>query len=441
MTAARTRAQAAQGRRSRRRPRGILGQALGRLFAVAEAYPELQADENFQQLQDELAQTENRIAVSRQVYNDTVLTYNNAIQTVPGVSSPACSASRSRTSSRSEDAGPGGATRRVLAARVVARRRSLLARGRRRRSRSRCPPRTSSSRSSRTASLLVDEGSRSPSTAPSAAPTARSRCATGETLDQVAVSEGDDRYRPGASAELGCAGAAGHVRDRRETDKGVRIVWHYRANSEQRDASDPLPAARGRGRLRRRRRRQPPGLGRRVGGRARASSRRRSIAPGRHPAAPGATRLRARRRHARRQSREPPRARHSRRPVRRAARALPPPRVHLDGRDAGRNGPGLAQIVAEERDDAAAYERDQRKIDEALDNLPRTLAILLALALGPALALIALRLVALRPRARDGVRPRVRAGAADRDAARARAAAAAPGRRPARSSSPRRSST
>ena len=64
---------------------GILGQALGRLFAVAEAYPELQADENFQQLQEELAQTENRIAVSRQVYNDTVLTYNTAIQTVPGV--------------------------------------------------------------------------------------------------------------------------------------------------------------------------------------------------------------------------------------------------------------------------------------------------------------------------------------------------------------------
>ena len=50
---------------------------------MAEAYPELQADENFRQLQSELAETENRIAVSRQVYNDTVLTYNNAIQTFP----------------------------------------------------------------------------------------------------------------------------------------------------------------------------------------------------------------------------------------------------------------------------------------------------------------------------------------------------------------------
>src|SRR5687768_15342178 len=52
-------------------------------------------------------------------------------------------------------------------------------------------------------------------------------------------------------------------------------------------------------------------------------------------------------------------------------------------------GLGLETIVAEERDDAAAYERDRRKIDEALDNLPRTLATLLALALGPALALLA----------------------------------------------------
>ena len=83
VTNARTRAQAAQGPAEQGAAEGILGQALGRLFAVAEAYPELQADENFRQLQDELAQTENRIAVSRQVYNDTVLTYNNAIQTVP----------------------------------------------------------------------------------------------------------------------------------------------------------------------------------------------------------------------------------------------------------------------------------------------------------------------------------------------------------------------
>ena len=85
VTNARARAQAAQGPAEQSAAEGLLGQALGRLFAVAEAYPELQADENFRQLQDELAATENRIAVSRQVYNDTVLTYNTAIQTVPGL--------------------------------------------------------------------------------------------------------------------------------------------------------------------------------------------------------------------------------------------------------------------------------------------------------------------------------------------------------------------
>jgi LemA protein len=85
VTNARSRAQAAQGPAEQSAAEGILGQALGRLFAVAEDYPELQADENFRQLQDELAETENKIAVSRQVYNDTVLTYNTAIQTVPGL--------------------------------------------------------------------------------------------------------------------------------------------------------------------------------------------------------------------------------------------------------------------------------------------------------------------------------------------------------------------
>jgi LemA protein len=84
VTEARAAAQQAQTPAEASQAEGLLSQALGRLFAVAEAYPELQADENFRQLQGELAETENRIAVSRQVYNDTVLTYNNAVQTVPG---------------------------------------------------------------------------------------------------------------------------------------------------------------------------------------------------------------------------------------------------------------------------------------------------------------------------------------------------------------------
>ena len=85
VTAARARAQQASNPAEAAQAEGILGAALGRLFAVAEAYPELQADENFRQLQGELAETENKVATSRQVYNDTVLTYNNAVQTFPGL--------------------------------------------------------------------------------------------------------------------------------------------------------------------------------------------------------------------------------------------------------------------------------------------------------------------------------------------------------------------
>ena len=85
VTEARTQAQNAKSPAETAQAEGILGAALGRLFAVAEAYPELQADENFRQLQTELAETENKVAVSRQVYNDTVLTYNNTVQTFPGL--------------------------------------------------------------------------------------------------------------------------------------------------------------------------------------------------------------------------------------------------------------------------------------------------------------------------------------------------------------------
>jgi len=59
--------------------------ALGRLFAISEAYPELKANENFRVLQEELSGIENKIAYARQFYNDAVLQYNNAIETVPGV--------------------------------------------------------------------------------------------------------------------------------------------------------------------------------------------------------------------------------------------------------------------------------------------------------------------------------------------------------------------
>ncbi len=83
VTEARAAAQAAEGPAAQAKAEAALSGALGRLLAVAEAYPALRATENFQQLQAELSETENRIAVSRQVYNDTVLTYNNACQQVP----------------------------------------------------------------------------------------------------------------------------------------------------------------------------------------------------------------------------------------------------------------------------------------------------------------------------------------------------------------------
>ena len=83
VTAARTAAQQAQGVQQQAQAENMLTAALGRLFAVAEAYPQLRATENFQQLQAQLSDVESNIAVARQVYNDTVLSYDNALQTVP----------------------------------------------------------------------------------------------------------------------------------------------------------------------------------------------------------------------------------------------------------------------------------------------------------------------------------------------------------------------
>jgi LemA protein len=62
---------------------GILGEALSRLLVVVENYPDLKANQNFLALQEELASTENKIAFSRQFYNDSVLHYNNKIHMFP----------------------------------------------------------------------------------------------------------------------------------------------------------------------------------------------------------------------------------------------------------------------------------------------------------------------------------------------------------------------
>ena len=62
---------------------GELTQAMSKLFALAESYPDLKANTSFLEMQTELGETENKIAAARQFYNDTVLSYNNKIEVVP----------------------------------------------------------------------------------------------------------------------------------------------------------------------------------------------------------------------------------------------------------------------------------------------------------------------------------------------------------------------
>jgi LemA protein len=63
---------------------GALTAALGRFTAVAESYPDLKASQNMMQLSEELASTENKVAFSRQAYNDSVMTYNTRRESFPG---------------------------------------------------------------------------------------------------------------------------------------------------------------------------------------------------------------------------------------------------------------------------------------------------------------------------------------------------------------------
>jgi len=83
--AARNAATTASGPQDQAASENVLTGALRQLFAVSEAYPDLKANQNFLELQEELTSTEGRIAFARQHYNDTVLKYNTAIQTFPAV--------------------------------------------------------------------------------------------------------------------------------------------------------------------------------------------------------------------------------------------------------------------------------------------------------------------------------------------------------------------
>lgn len=80
---ARNMAVSAKSVADRAQAENVLTGALKSLFAVAEAYPNLKANENFMALQEELTSTENKIAFSRQFYNDSVMTYNTGIQVFP----------------------------------------------------------------------------------------------------------------------------------------------------------------------------------------------------------------------------------------------------------------------------------------------------------------------------------------------------------------------
>ena len=81
--AARQRGMQAEGPAQQAEAENVLSGALRQLFALSEAYPDLKANQNFLSLQEELTSTEDRIAYSRQFYNDSVLSYNNRIQTFP----------------------------------------------------------------------------------------------------------------------------------------------------------------------------------------------------------------------------------------------------------------------------------------------------------------------------------------------------------------------
>ena len=80
---ARNMAIAAKGVAERAQAENALTGALKSLFAVAEAYPELKANQNFMRLQEELTSTENKVAFSRQFYNDSVMSYNTQIEVFP----------------------------------------------------------------------------------------------------------------------------------------------------------------------------------------------------------------------------------------------------------------------------------------------------------------------------------------------------------------------
>ena len=250
----------------------------------------------------------------------------------------------------------------------------------------------------------------------------------GESIDRVRVTENGRTYRPGGCTELGCIDAAGTY-GTAKVGNSLRVVWHYGASRRAPHLHGALSNEGPRGGLRRRRRRQPQGVGLRVGSsRSTASPPRRSLPArcsrrGATPSTSAATSSSSARRCCCGRSTFPPGQFVELRTVipRSAFSSTAGMRVVA--------GNGLAKIVAEETADAAAFEKDQERIDNAKAHPLRYGLYLLLLGTIPAFLDRRRGLLVLRPRAEDRLRPRVRAGAADRDGAGARADAAAPGRR------------
>ena len=223
---------------------GMLSQALGRLFAVAEAYPDLKANQSFLDLQEQLSDAENKIAISRQVYNDTVLTYNNAIQVFPAV----CIAGplgfkqagvlRARRAGRSRDAGrelPAPRPMRPVTPRprsargaLVAARRGARARRRGGREVVHAPAGRRQRAGGQDGAVLVDERISYSFDGPSRAPTATSRSGRARRSPASGCSRAAVRFGPAAAP----SSAARRARARSASSTSatsVRIVWHYAA--------------------------------------------------------------------------------------------------------------------------------------------------------------------------------------------------------------------
>ena len=458
VTQARAAAVGAQGPAQTAAAEGILGQALGRLFAVAEAYPDLKAKHQLPRPPDAAAghgEQDRRLAAGLQRHGADLQQRDPGVPGRadrrplrlhearvlrdrgrrrprgadgqlpagrPGSPGHSGSAPRRRCTSSAErrSAPPRGSARRARARRVA-----------RRPSRSRCRRPIVSIRVAADGGVVVDEHI----TYAFSRPVHRRlpgdpACAVGESIDDVRVSENGRAYRPGGCAELELRRRAGNVRhgDRRRRRCASSGTTPQRTSSARSTSTTGLSGARGR--LRRRRRREPQGLGLRVGGAARSPHRDRD-GTRQDPPRVGAPRLRSRRRPARRRRRcSSARSNVPAGQFVELRTVIPRAAFTLDRRHACGVAATVSQkIVAEETADAAAFEKDQERIDHAKQHPWRYAALPPPARDDPRLPRRRRGVLVLRTGADDGLRPRVRAGAADRDRARPRPDAPPPGRR------------